>query len=68
MYIDGDDPTLEDLVIRRSTLPEAETVTHGAFTQYWLESYGGGVCLRNSDATLEGVEISSNYADRGGGR
>ncbi len=67
LYVNGDDPTVYDVVIRDNTLPSFEQATVGSFTQYWLYSYGGGVCLRDSNADIYAAMIEGNYADQGGG-
>jgi hypothetical protein len=63
--VDGADPTLRNLVVDGNSLPVASTSTSGNDT-YYVYSYGGGVCLRSSAATLTGVDIQENYADQGG--
>ncbi len=67
VYVNGDDPYFYDTIVRDNILPDFEQATIGSYTQYWLYSYGGGVCLRNSNATFETTMIEGNYADQGGG-
>ncbi len=69
VYINGDDPTFEDVHIRGNTLPEfvQEDVAGGSFAQIWLYSYGGGAAIQNSAATFDGVWVYDNFADQGGG-
>ncbi|MFN7146599.1 MAG: MopE-related protein, partial [Myxococcota bacterium] len=67
VYVNGDDPVLYDLVIRDNVLPVFEQTAVGRYTQYWMYSYGGGVCLENSNASIEGTMVEGNFADRGGG-
>jgi hypothetical protein len=67
LYINGDDPILEDIIVTNNTLPDFDQVSISSFTQYWLYSYGGGIAILNSLAELTGVTVESNYADQGGG-
>ena len=67
LYIDGDDPVISDVVLRDNTLPDFAQTSVGSFTQYWLYSYGGGACVRNSAASFDGVDVYGNFADQGGG-
>jgi hypothetical protein len=78
IYIDGDDPSLSDLIIIDNTLPEFEQYaiddgcapggTSGCgYRQTWTYSYGGGVCAKNSALQLDQVDVFENYADQGGG-
>jgi Putative metal-binding motif len=67
LYIDGDDPILEDVVVRGNELPEFVQEKVGSFTQNWLYSYGGGIYISNSNTTATDVRIQANYADEGGG-
>jgi hypothetical protein len=67
VFIDGDDPSFYDVIIRDNALPEFEQTASGSFTQYWLYSYGGGVCMQNSNATFETSVVEGNFADQGGG-
>ncbi len=76
-YVNGDDPNLYDLVVVDNTLPAFEqyAVDSGCapgtgscgYEQNWLYSYGGGLCLKDSAASLENVHVYENYADQGGG-
>lgn len=65
IYVNGADPTLNDLVIFGNTLPVASTVINGNDT-YITASMGGGICLQSSNATLNGVDAYLNSADQGG--
>ena len=67
IYVDGDDPTLQDVIIESNTLPETEQAVAGDFVQNWLYSYGGGIAVINGTVFLDGVSIFSNYGDQGGG-
>jgi hypothetical protein len=67
LYINGDDPILESLIIRGNELPEFEQTKVSSFTQNWMYSYGGGIYLANSNTMATDVRIQSNYADEGGG-
>jgi hypothetical protein len=67
IYINGDDPIFYDIDVRDNTLPDFAQVATGSFTQTWMYSYGGGVCLQNSNASFSGTWIAGNVADQGGG-
>ncbi len=67
IYVEGDDPTFSDVVVVDNVLPEFEQTAVGSWTQNWLYSYGGGICVRGGNPVLEGVDIYENYADQGGG-
>ena len=67
IFVNGDDPVFYDVDVRDNTLPEFQQVATGSFTQTWLYSYGGGVALRNSNASFSSSYIAGNYADQGGG-
>ncbi len=73
IYVEGDDPVLYDLNVADNTLPEFEqyTIPCGGtacnYEQNWLYSYGGGICLKDSAASLEDVHVYDNFADQGGG-
>ncbi|MDP2306836.1 MAG: putative metal-binding motif-containing protein [Pseudomonadota bacterium] len=67
IYVNGDDPTFYDVDVRDNTLPGFEQVATGTYTQVWMYSFGGGVCLRNSSSHFENSWISGNFADQGGG-
>ena len=66
LYVSSSDPRLVDLVVEDSALPAAATVSSYPNT-YYTSSYGGGVCLLDSAATLEDVDVLANWADQGGG-
>jgi hypothetical protein len=67
VYVNGDDPAFYDVIIRDNVLPAFEQTAVSSFTQNWLYSNGGGVCLMNSNATFETTMIEGNSADQGGG-
>ncbi|MFN7146280.1 MAG: hypothetical protein ACK4YP_21080, partial [Myxococcota bacterium] len=67
VYVNGDDPAFYDVDIRDNTLPEFEQTLTGRFTQTWMYSAGGGVCLLNSNATFSDSYVAGNFADEGGG-
>ncbi len=67
VYVSGDDPTFEDVIIRENTLPVFARVSTGSYTQNWMYSYGGGVCVHDGIVTFGGSIIADNYADQGGG-
>ena len=67
IYIDGDDPNLEDLVVRGNDLPAFEQTSVGSFEQNWIYSYGGAICAMDTTAELTNVKVQDNYADVGGG-
>lgn len=69
LYVDGDDPILEDVAIKGNTLPAYEVAKGGvkAYAQTWIYSYGGAVCASNSNISMTGVDIYDNFADEGGG-
>ena len=66
VYVSGADPTLSDLVITGNSLPDASTTTSGNNT-YYTASFGGGIALLASNATLTDVWLKNNDADQGGG-
>ncbi len=67
IYVAGDDPTLEDLTVHANLLPDFTQQAAGSFEQIWRYSYGGGLCIQGGNVSLEGVEVTSNQADTGGG-
>jgi hypothetical protein len=67
VYVNGDDPIFYDVDIRDNTLPDFEQVENGSFTQTWMYSSGGGVCLEDSNASFSDSFIAGNFADQGGG-
>ena len=67
VYIAGDDPIFSDLIITENLLPEFEQTAVGSFTQYWLYSYGGGVCVKGGAPEFNNVHVYENFADQGGG-
>lgn len=66
LYVEGADPTIDDLIIRDNTLVEAAYLSSGN-DEYFTYSYGGGACFVDSYATVRGVRIVNNFADQGGG-
>ncbi|MDP2309159.1 MAG: putative metal-binding motif-containing protein, partial [Pseudomonadota bacterium] len=67
VYAYGDDPTFYDVIIRDNTLPGFEQTSVGGFTQTWMYSFGGAVCLQSSNASFSTSIIEGNFADQGGG-
>ncbi len=65
--VEGDDPTLVDLIITDNVLPDYTQESSGSFTQIWRYSYGGGLCVQSGVVSLEGVTFDMNQADTGGG-
>ncbi len=66
LYVDGSDPTLEELRVVDNTLP-AYSYSASGNDEYYTWSYGGGGCFLDSAATLRGVLFAENFADQGGG-
>ncbi|MDP6931479.1 MAG: putative metal-binding motif-containing protein [Myxococcota bacterium] len=66
IYVDGADPTLRDLIVEENELTEASVTEDGNDT-YYVYSYGGGICMLDSQSTLEAVDFFANDADQGGG-
>jgi hypothetical protein len=67
IFVSGDDPTFEDIMVTANTLPVAEQASTGDFTQAWLYSYGGGICVIDGNVTASDTWVTNNYADTGGG-
>ncbi len=67
IYINGDDPQISDMEVTANTLPDFIQQSTGSYTQTWMYSYGGGICVRDSLATFDNVDVNGNYADQGGG-
>ncbi len=67
VYVAGDDPVLSDVILYNNSLPDFDQVVVGSYEQWWLYSYGGGLCVSDGNATLEGVWMVNNDADAGGG-
>ncbi len=67
VYVNGDDPIFYDVDIRDNNLPAFQQISSGSFNQIWMYSYGGGVCLQDSNARFEDAWIAGNFADQGGG-
>ena len=65
--ISGDDPILEDVIVYNNELPLADQASTGDYTQVWLSSYGGGICVVDGNVSLDNVWVINNYADAGGG-
>lgn len=65
LYIEGADPTIEDVIIQANSLPETAYLAKGN-DEYFTYSYGGGACFIDSNAALDGVLIADNFADQGG--
>ena len=66
MYVDGSDPTVQNVVAYGSTLPVTATTISYPYA-YYTYSYGGGMCFLDSVATVSGSTVQENYADQGGG-
>ena len=66
IYIYGADPTLRELIIQDSTLPDATSSTDG-IDSWFTYSYGGGICIESGTSSLTDVTIEGNHADQGGG-
>jgi len=66
VYVNGDDPIFEDVIIRDNTLPVFARVSTGRFTQNWMYSYGGGVCVRGGNVSFTRALFEGNFADQGG--
>ncbi len=67
IHVSGDDPVLEDLVVYDNELPDNDQASTGDYTQSWLFSYGGGVCIVDGNVSMDGVWVINNSADSGGG-
>ena len=67
VHVEGDDPTFGDLVVYANHLPAIDQVATGDFTQTWLYSYGGGICVVDGNVTADDVWVINNEADVGGG-
>jgi hypothetical protein len=67
VHVDGDDPMFDDVVITGNALPPMEQALTGDFTQAWLYSYGGGLCVSDGNVSLTNTYIVDNSADSGGG-
>jgi len=65
--VDGDDPSLVDVIIADNILPDFTQESSGSFTQIWRYSYGGGLCIQSGVVNLDGVSLDTNQADTGGG-
>jgi hypothetical protein len=65
IYVSGADPTLRDLHISGSTLPDGLSTSDG-INSWFTFSYGGGVCIENGAVTMTDVTIEGNHADQGG--
>ncbi|GDX78769.1 hypothetical protein LBMAG42_05800 [Deltaproteobacteria bacterium] len=67
VHVEGDDPTLSDLIVYDNQLPDIDQVATGDYTQTWLYSYGGGLCVVDGNVTADDVWVINNQADVGGG-
>lgn len=67
IMVDGDNPTLNDLVITENTLPAFAQTSTGDYTQTWTYSHGGGICVWSGSVEADYVWIHKNWADEGGG-
>ena len=67
IYIDGADPSIENVVVSGLALPVASTVESGDDT-YYTYSYGGAVAVIGGGApSISSSELAENSADQGGG-
>jgi hypothetical protein len=55
------------VIIRDNLLPVFARVSTGRFTQNWMYSYGGGVCVRGGNVSFTRALLEGNFADQGGG-
>ncbi len=67
VHVDGDDPIFDDVIITGNSLPPMEQASTGDYTQAWLYSYGGGLCVTGGIVTLTNSYVVTNTADTGGG-
>lgn len=67
IFVDGDNPTLDDLVVTENTLPAFAQTSTGDYTQTWTYSHGGGICVASGSVDADYVWIHKNWADEGGG-
>ena len=68
IYIDGAKPSLVDLIVTDNTLPAYSYVELSATEDEYIYSYGAGICVNGAKGTtLDHVDITNNFADRGGG-
>ena len=65
VYVDGADPTLENLIIEAQSLPAESVTSQGNYT-YYTYSFGGGICFLGSAGRGVGLELYGNFADQGG--
>ena len=66
IYIDGADPTIQNLIIQENELPDASVTTSGNDV-YYVYSYGGGVYVGDGTLDASNVSFMANSADQGGG-
>ncbi len=66
VYVDGDDPIFEDVIIRDNLLPDFARVSVGDFRQNWMYSYGGGLCVHDGNVAFSESLFEGNEADQGG--
>ncbi len=67
VYVAGDDPVLDDVILYNNSLPDFDQVVVGSYEQWWLYSYGGGICVSDGNVTMDSVWMVTNDADAGGG-
>jgi len=67
IYIEGEDPTLQDLRIQDNILPDFDLYVAGDWAQYWSYSYGGGLCALDANISASELRVYDNFADQGGG-
>jgi predicted outer membrane repeat protein len=66
VYVNGDDPVFEGVIVRDNVLPDFGRVSTGSYTQNWMYSYGGGVCVHDGNVSFSGSLFEGNSADQGG--
>ncbi len=66
LYVNGSDPTVQNVVADGSSLPANSTTVSYPDT-YYVYSYGGGMCFLGSMSDVSGSTVASNFADQGGG-
>jgi Putative metal-binding motif len=66
IYIKGADPSVVDVVVSENLLPE-NSITESGNDTYYVYSFGGGACLRNTSSTFSAVDFYANTAGTGGG-
>jgi len=65
VYVEGADPTLENVLVEHQSLPAEAVNQQGNYT-YYTYSFGGAICFINSAGRGVGLELYNNFADQGG--